>query len=288
MVDYDEKSVVLEWTPPKSDGGAQITHYIVQKKGPKSDSWENCAYDETPTLDEPLKCKVVDLKKKEKLQFRVIAVNKAGESPPSDPSEPHTVWYKKRECLQSNYVFSDAQLFDSLCLVSVAPEIDRTNLKITRIRVGKTAALDVDVIGEPAPDVKWFFNDKEILNIENYKVENVPHNTKFTIERGQRKQSGKYKIVATNEHGMDQEWVEIVFMGPPSTPLGESVISKTLNTTYSHPLYRSADCLGLDLQQLQVEMDASRGRRRQAHHRLCHREDGQGHRALGTNCPRRC
>ena len=48
----------------------------------------------------------------------------------------------------------------------------------------------------------------------------MPHNTKFDIERGRRKQSGRYKIVATNEHGEDMEHVEIVFMGPPSSPMG--------------------------------------------------------------------
>ena len=39
---------------------------------------------------------------KDKVVFRVIAVNKAGESPPSDPSDTHTVWYKKRKWSWSN------------------------------------------------------------------------------------------------------------------------------------------------------------------------------------------
>ncbi len=30
--DYDEKSVDLIWEAPASDGGAQITHYLIQKK----------------------------------------------------------------------------------------------------------------------------------------------------------------------------------------------------------------------------------------------------------------
>ena len=106
---------------------------------------------------------------------------------------------------------------------AVPPQIDRTNLKLTKVRVGKTVHLDVDVLGEPAPDVKWYFEGKEIAtHADNYNIENVPHNTKFNIERGRRKQSGKYKIVATNEHGEDQEYVEIVFLGPPSSPMGKN------------------------------------------------------------------
>ena len=108
-------------------------------------------------------------------------------------------------------------------LPAVPPQIDRTNLKLTKVRVGKSVHLDVDVLGEPAPDVKWYFEGKEVFGgKDNYNVENVPHNTKFDIERGKRKQSGKYKIVATNEHGEDQEYVEIVFLGPPSSPMGKS------------------------------------------------------------------
>ena len=107
-------------------------------------------------------------------------------------------------------------------LSAVPPQIDRTNLKLTKVRVGKSVHLDVDVLGEPAPDVKWFFDGDQIFDrADNFRVENVPHNTKFDIERGRRKQSGRYKIVATNEHGEDMEHVEIVFMGPPSSPMGK-------------------------------------------------------------------
>ena len=49
VVDYDEKSVDLEWAAPETDGGAQITHYIIQKRRLKSDVWEKCAVHETPT-----------------------------------------------------------------------------------------------------------------------------------------------------------------------------------------------------------------------------------------------
>ena len=98
VTDHDEKSVELEWAAPETDGGAKITHYIVQKRSLKSDSWEKVAVHETPTGDEPLRCKVTEgLKLKDRVVFRVIAVNKAGESPPSDPSDTHTVWYKKRK-----------------------------------------------------------------------------------------------------------------------------------------------------------------------------------------------
>ncbi len=63
--------------------------------------WESCATLKTPTGKEDLRCKVEGLKEKERLQFRVVAVNKAGNSPPSDASDMHTVKYKKRESLNA-------------------------------------------------------------------------------------------------------------------------------------------------------------------------------------------
>ena len=108
-----------------------------------------------------------------------------------------------------------------LC-IAVRPRIDRTNLKNTTVMVGRTIFLDIDVIGEPCPEVKWFKDGKEVFTKDNLDIENVPYNTKLKIGRGKRAQSGKYKITATNEHGEDFEWVELIFLGPPSSPLGES------------------------------------------------------------------
>eukprot|EP00095_Tigriopus_kingsejongensis_P002138 maker-scaffold401_size182380-snap-gene-0.20 protein:Tk02138 transcript:maker-scaffold401_size182380-snap-gene-0.20-mRNA-1 annotation:"GM26811" len=199
IVDYDEKSVDLIWTPPASDGGAQITHYIIQKKlFGGDDGWEKCGTHETRTGKEELKTTISrDLKYKKKYQFRVIAVNKGGESPPSDPSEPHLVKHKK-----------------------LAPIIDRTNLVTTTVRIGKQIYLDVDVQGEPVPDIEWFLDGKEITTNDKITVENTENNTKFTIKSGRRSQTGKYKIVATNKHGEDHAFVDLVFLGPPSKPMG--------------------------------------------------------------------
>ena len=56
-VDWDVDRIDLEWNAPRSDGGAKITHYIVQKRSLKSDSWEKVAVHETPTGEEPLRCR---------------------------------------------------------------------------------------------------------------------------------------------------------------------------------------------------------------------------------------
>jgi len=49
----------------------------------------------------------------------------------------------------------------------------------------------------------------------------VPNNTKFQISNGKRSDSGKYKIIAVNEYGKDEAFVELMFLGPPSIPNGD-------------------------------------------------------------------
>ena len=96
IVDFDNKSVTLRWDKPKNDGGRAITHYIIQKKD-KFGGWfdalitddQNC----TATIDE-LEARVPGLSEGKWYQFRVIAVNKAGESDPSPETKPHLCRHK--------------------------------------------------------------------------------------------------------------------------------------------------------------------------------------------------
>ena len=80
-VDWDKDHVDLEWKPPVSDGGAPIEKYIVEKRS-KYGRWEPAV----EVAGGETKCTVPNLTENETYEFRVIAVNKGGESDPSDPS----------------------------------------------------------------------------------------------------------------------------------------------------------------------------------------------------------
>lgn len=95
ITDYDNESVSLKWTPPEFDGGAPIEKYIIEKKDRYKPDWEKAI--EVP--GNQLEGKVPDLKERGEYQFRVIAVNKAGPSPPSDASKMQICKHKARECL---------------------------------------------------------------------------------------------------------------------------------------------------------------------------------------------
>ena len=102
-MDFDNKSVTLRWAKPKDTGGRPISHYIIQKKD-KFGGWfdalitddDNC----TATIEE-LEARVPGLSEGKWYQFRVIAVNKAGESDPSPHTRPHLCRHKNRTAIDN-------------------------------------------------------------------------------------------------------------------------------------------------------------------------------------------
>lgn len=93
IVDFDNESVDLKWTKPENDGGSPIQKYIVQKKDRFKPDWEDAC--EVP--GDKLEAKVEGLKERAEFQFRIVAVNKAGKSPPSDATKMHTVKHRARK-----------------------------------------------------------------------------------------------------------------------------------------------------------------------------------------------
>lgn len=82
---------MLAWTRPEHDGGAKIEGYIVEFQKTGSEEWIRIAED-VPQTEHQLQ----GLMEKQEYSFRVKAVNKAGESEPSEPSDP--VVCKERLC----------------------------------------------------------------------------------------------------------------------------------------------------------------------------------------------
>ena len=81
--DISETSATLTWTPPSHDGGSPVTSYQIEKREGRSGHWTTCnKFDVSETS-----FVVRDLRAGHDYAFRVIAINKAGPSKPSYPSE---------------------------------------------------------------------------------------------------------------------------------------------------------------------------------------------------------
>ncbi|KAK5968521.1 Twitchin [Trichostrongylus colubriformis] len=189
--DWDKDHADLEWKPPADDGGAPIEEYIIEQKD-KHGRWEEAmtvpAGQTTATVG--------NLKEGEAYQFRIIPKNKAGRGEPSDPTDQ--IIAKTR---------------------FLAPHIHREDLEDTTVRVGQQIRFVVHIDGEPAPDVRWTFNDKSIGE-SKAQIENEDYISKFNITKAVRKQSGKYTITATNDSGVDSVTITIKVKSRPSKPKG--------------------------------------------------------------------
>lgn len=84
----------LKWTAPESDGGAPITGYVVEKRKKGTYKWHKAKEVSGPATS----ATVPDLEEREEYEFRVIAVNKAGPSEPSEPSRCVIAKPRSRKC----------------------------------------------------------------------------------------------------------------------------------------------------------------------------------------------
>lgn len=89
--DIGKTSALLAWTRPEHDGGAKIEGYIIEFQKAGSEEWIRIAED-IPQTEHQLQ----GLIEKQEYSFRVKALNKAGESEASDPSD--LIICKERLC----------------------------------------------------------------------------------------------------------------------------------------------------------------------------------------------
>ncbi|EYC13263.1 hypothetical protein Y032_0044g1070 [Ancylostoma ceylanicum] len=90
-----------------------------------------------------------------------------------------------------------------------------------RIKAGQSINFDVNVEGEPTPKIEWFLNGEPIQSLGKTKIDNSnDNNTKLDTKDAVRADTGKYKIVATNENGRDEAEVNVNVLDIPGTPEG--------------------------------------------------------------------
>lgn len=224
--DWNANFVELIWPEPASDGGSPITGYIIEKKDKYSPMWEKAVETNTAT---PIG-QVNGLIEGNEYQFRIIAVNKAGQSAPSEASKTFTA--------KPRYL---------------APRIDRRNLRDISLSAGSTLKLDANIIGEPAPTVEWRYGVIPLKSDKTIHIENSPNFTKFVIRPTKREDSGDYIVIATNSSGKDQVTVQITVTDKPTPPEGPLEISDVHKEGCKLKWKRPKDDGGTPIEYYQVE-----------------------------------
>ena len=226
VTDWDSDMVELEWQPPKNNGGSPITGYVIQKKEKGSPFWQNAGQ---VTGGQPCKGRATDLVEGTEYEFRVIAVNVAGQSEPSEPSD--LVMAHPRH---------------------LAPKI-KTPMRDVRIRAGTIFHVDINYVGEPAPEVVWTSDGQKLATDERATITAISYHTIVHIVNTKRSDSGELKLKLTNASGSDQGSFLLIVMdrpGPPTGPLDyEEVTNSSVTLSWKPP----ADDGGSDITAYVIE-----------------------------------
>lgn len=190
VVDWDRDHVDLKWAAPKSDGGAPIQNYVIQKKEKGSPYWVNAAKVPAGRTEG----RVPDLTEGQDYEFRVIAENLAGQSEPSEPSDVVTA--KPRNLAPK--------------IISPLPDI--------RIKAGLIVHTDIAFVGEPAPEVTWTNGSRVLQTNERTTITSIGHHTIVHTVNCNRGDSGAYRLHLKNASGETDGTFQVVVLDRPGAP----------------------------------------------------------------------
>lgn len=213
-VDTTGESISICWTKPRHDGGAPISGYVVEKRLISEDKWTKATFNNVPDLH----CKVVGLIENHEYEFRVAAVNAAGQGPWSPSSDTIA------------------------CRAPRTPPKITSDLSIRDMTViaGHEFHISVPFIGNPKPKVGWSINGVEVLTDERIKFETDSTETRFVNKSAKRNETGVYTIQLTNSEGGDSASCRVLVVDRPSPPQGPldvtDVTPDTCTLSYKTPL----------------------------------------------------
>uniref|UniRef100_A0A146X3M5 Myosin-binding protein C, fast-type n=1 Tax=Fundulus heteroclitus TaxID=8078 RepID=A0A146X3M5_FUNHE len=195
--DVTDSTCTLRWLAPEKIGAGGLDGYVIEycKEGDtewvaaNTDLWEKQGY------------VVRGLPVGEKINFRVVAVNIAGRSPPATLSQPVTI----REVVEYPKIRLPREL--------------RT--KYIR-KVGEKINLTIPFQGKPHPVASWFKDgqpvDPKMVNVRTTNVDSI-----LFIRSAEREHSGKYELVLKIENMEDRASIDIRIIEKPGPPLNVRV-----------------------------------------------------------------
>ncbi len=206
-LDWGPDFCELQWKPPKDDGGSPITGYVIEVRQLGKREWKECLKTNEKTLAGRVETPFIQ--EGNEYEFRVIAVNKAGPSEPSDPSE----------------VIKAENRFQK-------PRINRSTLQKKVLFVDQLLRVDADYTGAPEPEITWFTPSGDVLKTDDhFNLDASDFHTHMYVRKSRRKDTGIYKIRAKNSEGEDVAEVEILVVTVPSCPLGPIEVSDVTATS---------------------------------------------------------
>ncbi|XP_052707844.1 twitchin-like isoform X13 [Crassostrea angulata] len=185
-------SVDLSWQKPVKDGGKKPSAYIIEKKS-KGGNWEQCK----EVSGNELMCTIPNLKEKDEVQFRVIAVNDAGPGEPSRPTSMITVEEQPAR-----------------------PNLNMSNVKDINVKAGQNFQIQVPFSGFPKPTAVWMNGVKEIEDDTRVHLKVAEDHVLLTNTKAERGDAGRYRLTLKNASGQDSGSLNVNVLDRPGSPKG--------------------------------------------------------------------
>jgi len=181
--------VSLSWDRPKSDGGGRILGYYIEKKDANADNWLRINH--SPCIANIFN--VPNLIEDREYDFRIFAVNEAGESVPTGTG-------RRIKVRDPN--------------AATPPEIVQGLKKITCSQ-GKSARFEVKVHGQPAPEITWYKGTRELADSNKYQMSKEGDTYILVINGVYGEDADEYCVKATTKAGSRSSRADLVIKSPP-------------------------------------------------------------------------
>uniref|UniRef100_A0A671WC93 Myomesin 3 n=1 Tax=Sparus aurata TaxID=8175 RepID=A0A671WC93_SPAAU len=91
----------------------------------------------------------------------------------------------------------------AICFVSDRGKVTKGLPDVVAIREGKSLCLTCFIDGDPAPEVFWLRNDREIVDQNQFTITKEPKCSTITVHNVNMEDSGKYSIFVRNKFGSE-------------------------------------------------------------------------------------
>ena len=214
-----KSTIELNWEPPLSDGGSPITGYVIERRNPKTMKWQAL---DLGRIAHPYFI-ITDLKENHEYEFRVLAVNAAGEGEPS-ASTPLIVAKTK--------------------IIGDKPTLLEP-MKDQRVMVGERAHFVARIKAKPPPEIKWALNERNLTSKDDCVSTYDNNSVELTINNVQVKDEGVYKVTVSNPLGEMSTDAKLTVLKKPAIKY-DSRLDKTFDVVaIQQNLHISCEISGL-------------------------------------------